>query len=82
MTLASAAMAALVALCGFWLGAPNPDATRIERLLSLPLLFAVAGVGGVGFLFALRLLGGLDPADRSQLERLKLPLKRWILKLL
>jgi O-antigen/teichoic acid export membrane protein len=82
VTLASAAMAVLVALCSIWLGAPNPEATRIERLLSLPLLFAVAAVGGVGFLFALRLLGGLDPADRSQLERLKLPLKRWLLKLL
>jgi O-antigen/teichoic acid export membrane protein len=82
VTLASAAMAVLVALCSIWLGAPNPEATRIERLLSLPLLFAVAAVGGVGFLFALRLLGGLDPADRSQLERLKLPLKRWLLKFL
>lgn len=82
VTLASAAMAVLVALCSIWLGAPNPEATRIERLLSLPLLFAVAAVGGVGFLFTLRLLGGLDPADRSQLERLKLPLKRWLLKFL
>ncbi len=82
VTLASAAMAVLVALCGMLLGGPNPDATTIERLLSLPLLFAVAAVGGTGFLLALRLLGGLDPADRSQLERMQLPLKRWLLKLL
>jgi O-antigen/teichoic acid export membrane protein len=82
VTLASAAMAVLVALCGIWFGGPDPDATRIERLLSLPLLFAIAAIGGTGFLLVLRLLGGLDPADRSQIERMKLPLKRWILKLL
>jgi O-antigen/teichoic acid export membrane protein len=82
VVVASTAMALLVALLGWWIGTPNPDATRIERLLNLPLLFGVAALGGMLFLGILRLLGGLDPADRSQLERLKLPLKRWIMRVL
>jgi hypothetical protein len=30
----------------------------------------------------LRLLGGIDPQDRRQLEQMKLPLKRWLLRVL
>jgi len=39
-------------------------------------------VGGAVFLLALRLLGGIDPQDRRQLEQLKLPLKRQLLRVL
>jgi hypothetical protein len=34
------------------------------------------------FLLALRLLGGIDPQDRRQLEQMKLPLKRHLLRVL
>ena len=40
------------------------------------------GVGAAGFLAALRLLGGIDPQDRRQLDQMRLPLKRWLLRVL
>jgi O-antigen/teichoic acid export membrane protein len=57
-------------------------ALAMARLGQAGLVVLVAGAGALVLLAALRLLGGLDPADREQLAKLKLPLKKWVLKLL
>jgi hypothetical protein len=80
--LASAIMAALVAALSAFLPLPIITAPGLARLAALPLLLAIAGVGGAAFLLALRLLGGIDPQDRRQLEQMKLPLKRQLLRIL
>ncbi|MFV9505509.1 MAG: polysaccharide biosynthesis C-terminal domain-containing protein [Oscillochloridaceae bacterium umkhey_bin13] len=78
---ATAAMAALIlATRGLLPPLPN-EAGLGERLIEAGWLFALAGLGAVGFFAALRLLGGLDPADRAQLEKMRLPLKRWLLRM-
>jgi len=82
VVLASAIMAALVAALNALLPLPDISAHGLARLAALPLLLAIASVGGAVFLLALRLLGGIDPQDRRQLEQLKLPLKRQLLRVL
>jgi hypothetical protein len=42
----------------------------------------VALLGASCFLAILRLTGGLDPHDRRQLAQMRLPLKRWLLRVL
>ena len=78
---ASLVMAALIfAVRG--LLPPLPDAAGLaERLREAGLMFALAALGAVGFLAALRLFGGLDAQDKAQLLKLKFPLKRWLAKL-
>jgi len=61
---------------------PDVSAHGLARLAALPLLLAIAGMGGAVFLLTLRLLGGIDPQDRRQLEQMKLPLKRQLLRIL
>lgn len=62
---------------------PLPDtASLIQRLVEALWLIAMAALGAMSFFVALRLVGGLDPQDRAQLERMRLPLKRWIMRLL
>jgi O-antigen/teichoic acid export membrane protein len=80
--LASAAMALLVGLLTSFISLPRPDATRLSRLALLPPLAVIAGAGAMSFLLALRLLGGIDAQDRRQLSQMRLPLKRWILRVL
>jgi len=82
VVLASAIMAALVAALNALLPLPDISAHGLARLAALPLLLAIASVGGAVFLLALRLLGGIDPQDRRQLEQLTLPLKRQLLRVL
>jgi peptidoglycan biosynthesis protein MviN/MurJ (putative lipid II flippase) len=82
VVLASAIMAALVAVLNAFLPFPDITAHGLARLVALPLLLAIASVGGAVFLLALRLLGGIDPQDRRQLEHMKLPLKRYLLQIL
>jgi O-antigen/teichoic acid export membrane protein len=79
---ASAIMALLVAGGAALLPSPPIDAAIIDRLFELLLLSGIAAVGGLCFLLALRLTGGLEPQDREQLAKVKLPLKKWLLKLL
>ena len=71
-------MAALVG--GLSVLLPNIDTgvKGLARLWAFPPLLAVAGVGAAGFLAALRLLGGIDPQDRRQLDQMRLPLKRCV----
>jgi hypothetical protein len=80
--LASAAMGAVVG----WLNARLPDADTgargLARLWALPPLLAIAAIGAIVLLLALRLLGGIDARDRQQLAQMRLPLKRWLLRLL
>jgi hypothetical protein len=80
--LASGIMAALVAALSALLPVPDVTAHGLARLAALPLLLMIATVGGAVFLLALRLLGGIDPQDRRQLEQMKLPLKRQLLRIL
>jgi len=80
--LASAIMALLVGLLSSLITLPGNNATRLARLALLPPLVAIAGAGAISFLIALRLLGGIDAQDRRQLTQLRLPLKRWILRVL
>lgn len=79
---ATVAMAALL-LAARGLLPPLPvDVTLADRLREAGWLLALAALGGAAFFAALRLLGGLDPQDRAQLARMKLPLKKYLLRLL
>ncbi len=80
--IASAAMALLVLGVRGMLPAIPADADIGERLREALLLLAVAAVGAIGLLATLRISGGIDPRDRQQLARLRLPLKRWVLRVL
>lgn len=80
--LASAAMAVLVVLLLPFLPVVPLAAGITERLMALPLLLAAAAAGGAAFVAALRLTGGLDPQDREQLTRTRVPGKKWLLKIL
>jgi O-antigen/teichoic acid export membrane protein len=82
VALASALMAALVAALGAFLPPADLSAHGLARLWTLLPLAAIACAGGIAFLAALRLLGGIDQQDRRQLEQLKLPMKRWLLRIL
>jgi O-antigen/teichoic acid export membrane protein len=79
---ASAIMALLVASGATLLPDPTTDPKLVDRLFELLLLCGIAAVGGLCFLLALRFTGGLEPQDREQLAKVKLPLKKWLLKLL
>lgn len=88
VALASAAMGLAVAGLTALLPAAAPSAQAgslalaLARLGQAGLVVLIAGAGALALLAALRLLGGIDPADREQLAKLKLPLKTWVLKLL
>jgi O-antigen/teichoic acid export membrane protein len=82
VALATAVMAALVGALGLLLLEIGSGARGLARLWAFPPLLAVAGVGAAGFLAALRLLGGIDPQDRRQLDQMRLPLRRWLLRVL
>lgn len=79
--LASAAMSLLILGLRGLLPAAAAGAGLGDKLLLALLMIVVAGVGAAGFFAALRLLGGLDAQDKAQLARMKLPLKKWLLRL-
>jgi hypothetical protein len=60
----------------------SEQAELLVRLREALLLAGVASIGAACFVAALRLTGGLDPLDREQLAKTKLPLKKWILRIL
>jgi O-antigen/teichoic acid export membrane protein len=81
--LAASGMMALLILSIRGLLPPIPESlTLTDRLREAALLLLVVGVGAATFLAALRMTGGLEPQDREQLAKLRLPLKRWILRIL
>jgi len=62
---------------------PLPEVvTLADRLREAVWLLGLALAGAVSFFAALRLFGGLEEQDRAQLARLRLPLKRWWLRVL
>ncbi|HMQ34747.1 MAG TPA: polysaccharide biosynthesis C-terminal domain-containing protein, partial [Chloroflexaceae bacterium] len=79
---ATAAMAALILATRGLLPPLPATAGLAERLREAGLLMGMAALGALAFFGALRLLGGLDEQDRAQLARMRLPLKRWLLKVL
>lgn len=82
VALASAGLAALVGGLATLVPLPAASATRMDRLALLLPLLAITAAGALVFLLALRLLGGIDPIDRHQLAQMKLPAKRWLLRIL
>lgn len=79
---ASVAMASVILSVRGLLPPLIDTASLIQRLIEALWLMAMAALGATSFFIALRLLGGLDVQDRAQLERMRLPLKRWIMRLL
>ncbi len=82
VTLASAAMAVVVLLLKWALGLDDIGATLTERLLAAALLLAVIAAGVLVLGAVLRLLGGIEPEDRRWIMESRLPLRRWIVRLL
>jgi O-antigen/teichoic acid export membrane protein len=80
--LASGVMAAVVGGLSTLIPAVDVAARGLQRLWILPPLLLISGIGGALFLALLRLLGGLDDRDRQQIAQMRLPLKRWLLRML
>jgi hypothetical protein len=60
----------------------DANATWQIRLAAVAPLLLIAGAGALVFGVALRLLGGLLPEDRQRLASSRLPLKRFILRMI
>lgn len=81
--LAASALMALALLGLRVLLPPLPEVvTLADRLREAVWLLGLALAGAVTFFVALRLFGGLEEQDRAQIARLRLPLKRWWLRVL
>ncbi|MCS6882839.1 MAG: polysaccharide biosynthesis C-terminal domain-containing protein [Chloroflexaceae bacterium] len=81
--LAASALLALALLGMRGLLPPLPETVALaDRLREAVWLLGLALAGAVTFFVALRLFGGLEEQDRAQLARLRLPLKRWWLRVL
>jgi hypothetical protein len=59
-----------------------PHASILVRLREAGLLTCVALLGAGAFIAALRATGGLEPQDREQLAKMRLPGRRWLLRVL
>jgi O-antigen/teichoic acid export membrane protein len=80
--LASSVMALLVAGMAALLPNLPPHASILVRLREAGLLTCVALLGAGAFIAALRATGGLEPQDREQLAKMRLPGRRWLLRVL
>ncbi|MCS6939813.1 MAG: polysaccharide biosynthesis C-terminal domain-containing protein [Roseiflexaceae bacterium] len=80
--LASGIMALIVAGMAMLLPELPPDADIMLRLREAALLAGVAVIGAGVFIGALRATGGLEPQDREQLAKMRLPGGRWLLWML
>lgn len=79
---ASASFAfALIGLMYAWPAPPTPQGTAAKALAIVPLLVFTV-IGALLYLVVLRLLGGLDQADRERLLGMRLPFKRVLAKVL
>lgn len=78
---ATAAMALLILGVRGLLPPLSAEAGLLDRFGVAALMLGLAALGAAAFFAALRLLGGLDEQDRAQLARMKLPLKRWIMRM-
>ncbi|NTV63001.1 MAG: hypothetical protein HGA65_05630 [Oscillochloris sp.] len=79
---ATLAMAALIMVARGLLPPLPTDVSLLDKLREAGLMLGMAAIGAVGFFAALRLLGGIDAQDKAQLSKIKLPLKKWLLKVL
>lgn len=82
VSLATLGMAAIVIGVKHMLGLDNIGTTLVERLLAAGQLFGIAALGAIAFVIALRVMGGLEPADRQRILESRLPLRRWLVKVL
>ena len=80
--LASSVMALLVAGMAALLPDLPLHASIFLRLREAGLLVCVALLGAGAFSAALRATGGLEPQDREQLAKMRLPGRRWLLRVL
>ncbi len=80
--LASGIMALVVAGMALLLPELPPNAGIVLRLREAALLAGVALIGAGVFIGALRATGGLEPQDREQLAKMRLPGRRWLLRAL
>jgi O-antigen/teichoic acid export membrane protein len=80
--LASSVMALLVAGMAALLPNLPPHASILVRLREAGVLTCVALLGAGAFIAALRATGGLEPQDREQLAKMRLPGRRWLLRVL
>lgn len=77
---ASAVMALVILGIRGLLPPVSPAAGLADRLLVAGLMLGLAALGAAAFFAALRLFGGLDEQDRAQLAKMRLPGKRWLMK--
>jgi hypothetical protein len=54
----------------------------MQRLVAAGQLLGIAAAGAGSFVVALRAMGGLEPEDRQRILESRLPLRRWLTKLL
>lgn len=80
--LASGIMALIVAGISMLLPELPSNASIALRLREAALLAVVAIIGAGVFIGALRATGGLEPQDREQLAKMRLPGGRWLLRAL
>jgi O-antigen/teichoic acid export membrane protein len=80
--LASSVMALLVAGMAALLPDLPPRAGILVRLREAGVLVCVALLSAGAFIAALRATGGLEPQDREQLAKMRLPGRRWLLRVL
>lgn len=82
VSIATALMGLVVAILRNLIALPAGDVDLMTRLgLALQLLL-LAGAGALIFLVALRLVGGLEPADRDQVLKWRLPFRSVIRRLI
>jgi O-antigen/teichoic acid export membrane protein len=80
--LASAVMVLPLLLGSSLLGTLSPGADITARLAYLVAIALLAALAAAVFFAALRLMGGLHPADRAQLLALKLPFKKLLVRVI
>jgi hypothetical protein len=82
VALASGVMAFLIAGVAALLPELPPNAGIPLRLREAAMLACIAVLGAGAFVAALRATGGLEPQDREQLAKMRLPGRRWLLRVL
>jgi hypothetical protein len=82
VALAALTMAGVVLALKWGLGLNQIGEEITARLAAAGLLVVVIGAGMVTFVLVLRLLGGIEPDDRRWIAESRLPLKKWIVRVL
>ena len=75
-------MAATLYACHLVMPVISDGLTLSDRLALLPLYALVTIGNALVFFVAFRIFGGLEPSDRGQLAQMKLPFKRFIMRVL